>query len=725
MRKHLRLIALIVVVLALLPGFGSRGVAAVISANQADAATRGGTQIVNTISATYQGVAGDSYTTVSNTVDTTIALLGSLVVSPKDTTVATAIAEPLGQPVTLRYHITNTSNISDAYTVQSVSMAPACSCAFTVDFATGNVPVTLGSTVSETLAPDASTDVLVTVTTTTLAVNAQVPVTLVARTTQAGTSNGLQSDTGEQWFTMKPGASISGPHGPNSKISKTVDQVATVSSQPGSTVTFDIVAMNNGGSAANNVVVTDPIPVGLTAEVASVRVDGQSTGFTATLVSGTLSVHVPSLAAGGTLDVSFDCVVTSARTTGLTFVNTASVSADGLPDLGTTPASVLIGSADIVFDGYAGSTDSIGGAVVTLLDSANNPVNVNGADGSGAGTANPFVTGPDGSYSFDLDSSGISPTGSRFYITIAAPGYLNRRIQLDITPGSGDPLYNVTVTSLDQQPLAVAGGFTLTSAAVSIANIYGFFGNLPLFRPGALTVTKSVDRQVAQAGDRLAYTIDVLNSSPSAIGSTQIVDTLPSGVAYAPGTAKLDGVALEPTVNGRTLTWSISSVAPSSDHVLTYDCVIFPSVAPGDTLTNSVAVTGTIAGTQVTTTGTSAVTVTITGSAFSQRQVITGRVFIDAMKSGHFRRGDTGVAGVRVFMEDGSSVVTDTQGRFDFPAARPGMHVLRLDPATLPAGVHSYIGYPMNSTRATQQLVHGIFDNGTIEDVQFALEPPA
>jgi hypothetical protein len=91
--------------------------------------------------------------------------------------------------------------------------------------------------------------------------------------------------------------------------------------------------------------------------------------------------------------------------------------------------------------------------------------------------------------------------------------------------------------------------------------------------------------------------------------------------------------------------------------------------------------------------------------------VITGRVFLDIASSGHFARGDRGIAGVRVYMEDGTSALTDSQGRFSFPAARPGAHVLRIDSATLPSGVHGI----------TQRLVHGLLDDGLMQDVEFGL----
>jgi hypothetical protein len=50
------------------------------------------------------------------------------------------------------------------------------------------------------------------------------------------------------------------------------------------------------------------------------------------------------------------------------------------------------------------------------------------------------------------------------------------------------------------------------------------------------------------------------------------------------------------------------------------------------------------------------------------------------------------------------------------------MHVLRIDPSTLPQGVRLYDAAPMNSTRSAQRLLHGILDGSTMEDVEFALQ---
>jgi hypothetical protein len=111
----------------------------------------------------------------------------------------------------------------------------------------------------------------------------------------------------------------------------------------------------------------------------------------------------------------------------------------------------------------------------------------------------------------------------------------------------------------------------------------------------------------------------------------------------------------------------------------------------------------------------------VMGGLLSDHDIITGRVFIDSANTGRFAPGDKGVAEVRLYMEDGSSVLTDRDGRFSFAATRPGMHALRLDLTTLPSGVHAFADRAYDSERSPIRLVHGVFDNAYLADVNFAL----
>lgn len=722
----------VIVVLAVLLGFATQG--------RGLADLTGGTEITNSVSATFTDAAGNQYSTQSNVVTVIVAKLAALVVSPKETAANAATdGATIDSTATRTFVITNTSNIPDAYKIIVAGATPLTIVSMSFVTSTGSFPATLNSTISPTVQPGDSIELAVVMSTANLAMKESYAVNITAQTT-ANADNGLQSDTGEQWIIGASSSNIVGP-GTNptggSGISKTVDHVVVVQSSPGATVTYDVVAQNAGGTQATGVLVTDTVPTGLTADPTSVMINGVSSP--ATLSGQVLTIPVGSLNAGATVDVSFNAMTPNISSLGTSYVNVASMSADGMPAQQTTPASVLIGSANIVYNGLAGSGAPVSGATVTLLDANGNLVTIGGTSSSASAkrtaqaaltpidsegnTSNPVVTSATGAYGFALLASQIAAGGSTFTLDVNAPGYLNRKIQLTLTPTSNNQLYNVTSIALDEQPIAVAGGYTLTKSAERLSDVFGLFGNIPLFDTRTIVVTKTADRSTAQPGDRVRYEIDFANSTQFPIGATQVIDVMSAGLVYAKGTGQLDGVNDEPTISGQTLTWSLASLDPGAQHKITYDAIVYPTVATGTNLTNNVTVNGVIPGTVASAAGTANVTVQVVAGALTQRRPITGRVFVDNAGTGHFKKGDSGIAGVRIFLEDGSFVVTDPDGRFNFPSARPGMHVLHIDETTLPKNVHPYPNQRMNSTRAMQQLVHGIMDDGLIDDVEFALEP--
>lgn len=710
---------------------------------RSDAASTGGTQIAVEATATYADAMRNAYATASNTVVATVAQIGSIVVSPKETSPNASLeTAPSNQIVTRTFLIANTSNISDAYQVVKLT-AGTLKITGAVFSQNGVTQDAMDDAISPTVAPAGSLQVVVSIQTGSLQLGTQVPVDIAVQTTASGTINGIQSDSGQEWIVGSTPPQITGPGGSATEVSKTVNNTTVLQSSPGATVTYAIQAANTGGSPAVNASVVDTVPTGMTYVPGTVKVNGQPPAPGAVTVSGqTLSVAVGTLAAGATVNVSFQATVTSAQVLGVTFVNVASIQAAGVPPQTTTPASVLAGTANTVFNGFNGPQDPVGGATVTLYDANFNIVNLNGGvpaslvralsaagisrqDSVEGNTENPFHTGPDGAYGFALSPSLIAPGGSTFYLTIVSPNYLNRKIRLDITPGAGNLLYNVKSTSLDGQPLAAAGGYDLVGQGTTLNNVFGLFGNMPVFQASTISVSKSADRQTAAPGDRIIFTVTFADTSTRSLGVGTIVDMLPPGLAYADGSARVDGQSDEPKIAGRALTWSVPALATNVQHTLEYAAVVFPGIPPATVLTNSVAVSGAVAGTVASVAGSATTAITIVSGMFDDRRIVTGRVFVDTRGTGHFAKGDRGIAGVRVVMEDGSFALTDQNGRFSFPSVRPGMHVLRIDPISLPPGVHPFAAASPFSTRTTQRLLHGLLDDDTMEDVEFALQGAA
>ena len=688
------------------------------------AVTPAGTVISNSVSATYADNRGVNYTTESNTIDVIVQGVSSLVVTPKEAAVNPALdSYASGTPVTRRFVITNTSNLADAYTIQaaSTSAGSITAVSFVVPPSGPTIPVTVGSTVSPIVQPGGTMFVDVTVNTSAISIGTAWFISIKVQTTVTGTANGLQSDTGQRWA-----LAVAGPR--FSAIKKLVNNEPSVQVSAGSSVTFSVSFTNNGGLPATNVVMTDVLPTGLHPDVNSVTINGVPAGAQATLVGQTLTVTIPSVASGQTIVIAFNASVDLAATAGTSYVNTAQVRADSIAPATSGAASVFVGVANEVYDAYGGAASPIGGALLTLAK----PPSVTPFALTGAGVppnssnANPFTTASDGLYAFGFGPGqfGAPPPDAHYVLTAVAPGYLNRRIDVVLHADPTGTLYTATLTSLDGQQLAIAGGFALVTGPVVLNNVFNVLGNVPMFTAHPLSISKSVDRSTATAGDRLVFTVTFSNASLATLTNATLVDTLPVGLAYGPGSARVDGVPVEPQVNGRTLTWTFATLVPGVSHTIVYATVVLPQAEVNATLVNTAVLTA-FAQAQPTTPirASAQASLQILGGSFSFNYPITGRVFIDRMHTGRFDPTDEGVAGARLYLEDGEYAETDRYGRYSFPAVRPGQHIIRLDTTSLPPSVKPFADpLDFESPFSTVRLVHGVLDTGLLQDINFALE---
>ena len=212
-------------------------------------------------------------------------------------------------------------------------------------------------------------------------------------------------------------------------------------------------------------------------------------------------------------------------------------------------------------------------------------------------------------------------------------------------------------------------GTTLLSSATVTAS------NAPLWQ------TLSTSRTVVSQGDFVPYTATVENTDPFRLASAVIMtQTLPAGFKYQTGSARMDGVAIaDPTIgpDGCTLSFMLGDLAPGA--TVSIDFVAGVSTTPPGQYPSSAQA--------VDTTGIfsnqAEVTVLIRDDLFTNRSFLAGRVV--QLKACGDPDSAVGVPGVRIFMEDGTFVITDQEGRYHVEGLKPGTHVVQLDPVTLPA----------------------------------------
>jgi large repetitive protein len=201
-----------------------------------------------------------------------------------------------------------------------------------------------------------------------------------------------------------------------------------------------------------------------------------------------------------------------------------------------------------------------------------------------------------------------------------------------------------------------------------------------LGRPGLL-VEKAANKGSAEIGDSVLYTVRVRNSSKSTFPQVQVIDQFPFGFKYVPGSVRLDGVAIaEPTkegVNALKFT-GLGDLLTDASKALTYLAILAPGAQQSDGINRAYARSATSVS------NTAVAKVTVTGGVFSTRGIVLGKIYVDCNKNHVQDPEELGIPGVRFYMQNGSYVVTDSEGKFSFVGLPPRTHVIKVDRTTLP-----------------------------------------
>jgi uncharacterized repeat protein (TIGR01451 family) len=232
-----------------------------------------------------------------------------------------------------------------------------------------------------------------------------------------------------------------------------------------------------------------------------------------------------------------------------------------------------------------------------------------------------------------------------------------------------------------------------------------------------LAATKTVDRTSAVVGETVTFTLTFENATVIAYADASFVDQLPPGLLYTPGSARVNGTAADPVVEGNRLTWGPRNLAAGERLVITLQARVGPGVEPG-TLTNRAFMLDAL-GQVVTNVATA--TIRIMPEAVFDCTDVIGKVYLDrngngmqdpdpgraalsdpeifldkwgklAPPSEPEPKDEPGIPGVRLATVNGLLITTDEFGRYHVPCAalpkREGSNfTLKLDARTLPQGL--------------------------------------
>lgn len=328
-------------------------------------------------------------------------------------------------------------------------------------------------------------------------------------------------------------------------------------------------------------------------------------------------------------------------------------------------ADVFVSAAGIVFDSK--NNQPVAGARVTLYDPVTGEMAlVYGPDGKTLVPAS-VITGADGAYEFPFVRPGM------YKVVVEPPaGYIApSQMALSDVPAS---------RSVHPQ-----GSYGVVFRILNPGGAINF--DIPLDPAPALStgiglfVRKGVSRTVVEAGEFLDYTIEVKNVSGKDLTDVTVTDILPYGFIYESDTTRINGqTGNEPQKSGAYLVFNVGALQDQKTAKITYRVRVTQHALKGNGINRAFARGGGLFSNEA------SVQVKVEPGVFTDKGVIIGKVFVDVNDNKVQDEGEPGVPGIRLYMEDGSFVITDSEGKYNFYGVTPRTHVIKVDPITLPKG---------------------------------------
>ncbi|SMX51151.1 hypothetical protein COL8621_03681 [Actibacterium lipolyticum] len=343
----------------------------------------------------------------------------------------------------------------------------------------------------------------------------------------------------------------------------------------------------------------------------------------------------------------------------------------------------ILSGGDVTVSGPGGSQSGVGtNANITIVE-----------DGS-TGFYQWYVTSP-GTYTMNVTypSSGIASTNRLETAGAVSPSALVDVITGTTTTdprviGSGE--FGATGELADFSEAANPSFYFTFDIQAGDPAVFN--NNIPLrdcaINPADVGATKAADRSTVEKGGTVVYTLTFDNDGGIDRNDVNIVDTLPVGMLYLPESATVNGVQVEPSINGRRLTWTNQDLLSNGTTTIVLTARVSTAAELGD-LTNRTVMIDPVTG-QAISNEAKAVVRLEPEHVFDCSDVI-GKVFDDRNGNGYQDKGETGLAGVRVVGVNGDLITTDQHGRFNVPCAslpeKIGSNfILKVDERSLPSG---------------------------------------
>ncbi|MEA2206224.1 MAG: hypothetical protein QOE77_3000 [Blastocatellia bacterium] len=674
------------------------------------ASTPGGTIIQTQGYGLYKDDEGREHRTTSDIVRIFLQTVTLLSVTPNETAPSAQVQRH--QEFTRLFHICNVGNDAEQVMVSKIeisSPARVVGLSFDLDgngaLSATDLEIHVAETLSPSLGPGACTGVLVLLNSESFPAQTNLVVRLTARSTNAVAANGIQEATGQIVNAVSDGPRITGLDGlaPTLLVNGLLQTVASAHE----VLAYSVAMSNSGDGPAQGVVYLDHLPEGLEYVPGTFRVDGEllrdtDPGGGETVSTSVVEATLPSFAPGQLMRLEYQVRVSEGVAPGRGLVNFGIISGQNFAAVKTHDAVVVIDPFGIVFAAHGGALSPIPGASITLLIDTSGTLPLSIAPGVGIPpnirNLNPVIADAQGRFNFTLgpEQLGSLAAPAVYYLRLTAPGFTNRMLKATLS-ATHSGLFRATFVAVDGQAIAGANGFDLVRTTVTVEDLASLSRNIPMFETHSLTIDKTVDKQRAEIGDALTYTININNPTPTTIAKLILKDTLPRSFQYAAGTFRIlqasavTGAgwlapAQQPTMRDNELTMNLGELSPASQVQVQYRVRIGANAHEGEQFNQAFA-TGQFPDGELVRTDAARVSVYVGAGTFSTRQIILGRVYEDLNRNGRFDNKDRAIAGARVYLMNGQYVLTDIAGLYNFPTVGDGAVVIALDPISIAAGL--------------------------------------
>lgn len=358
-----------------------------------------------------------------------------------------------------------------------------------------------------------------------------------------------------------------------------------------------------------------------------------------------------------------------------------------------------------------------------------------------------MVTGSEGLYKFLLSGDPAGPKSCQFRLVVKEPSGYNPPPSTVIAPKpplatpAGPGIYYVqpqrtapAIKPVQSQDPAPSGDDTSYHFVIRLGLDHQevFNNHIPLdpTTPGTLALSKVGDKRVVEVGDTVLYTIRVRQTAGDPTSQVTVRDRLPAGFTLVRGTVRVNNVAAADPQGGLgpVLAFNLGALRTGHEITLSYRVRVGVGAQQGDGVNRAQAFACAQAGgclSPATLQPLSAAhpgsegqyRVQVGGGVFSASACVLGKIFVDCNHNHVQDPEELGIPGVRLYLENGAYLVSDSEGKYSQCGLTPRSHVLKVDPATLPRGARLTTSSNRNLGDAGSLLLDA--KNGELERADF------